>query len=350
MSFGLLHTPFHARTAERNLAHSWVKRGAFSVPAQYGEPHQEALAARVSAVLIDATALEDLRIEGRGAVGLLAAACGPHIRDLAVGASLPVHWCADGGGVRGLGSILRFSESEFVLRSADADFGWFASAAPRFAATVRDVTRERGVLLLSGPFARSVLDAIGFKSEGLFEDGVLRVNDRRGLEVTLWHDPQLRSFQISCAADGAQALLDDVLRAGQPMALRLAGQHAFDVLQVETGALAPNVDFTPARTPFAREPLPSALGLNSGPGTGTDASSRVLAGLELDRDEPRSFAPVYRETFEVGTTLRSVYSLTLRRAIALAQLMPQHASLGTKLCVRNGAEEIHARVVALPFL
>jgi len=71
------------------------------VPAQYGEPHQEALAARVSAVLIDATPLEDLRIEGRGAAALLAAACGPAVRDLDVGSSLGVHWCADGGGLRG---------------------------------------------------------------------------------------------------------------------------------------------------------------------------------------------------------------------------------------------------------
>jgi len=77
---------------------------------------------------------------------------------------------------------------------------------------------------------------------------------------------------------------------------------------------------------------------------------RVLAGLELEGDEPHPFAPVYRETIEVGRTLRSVYSLTLRRAIALAQLMPAHAALGTRLSVRNGAQETIARVVALPFL
>src|SRR5262249_31348206 len=154
---------------------------------------------------------------------------GPRVHDFEVGTSLPVHWCADGGGVRGLGAVLRLGQNEFALRSADADFGWFAAAAPRFAANVRDVTRERGVLLLSGPFARSVLDAIGFKSEALFEDGALGVNDERGLEVMVWRDPQLRSFQISCAAEGAAALLDDLLRVGRPMGLRLAGQHAFDV-------------------------------------------------------------------------------------------------------------------------
>jgi len=85
------------------------------------------------------------------------------------------------------------------------------------------------------------------------------VHDGRGLEVTVWRDPQLRAFQISCAADGAAPLFDDLIRAGKPLGLRLAGQQAFDVLQLEAGVLVPDVDFAPARSPFARDPSPQRL-------------------------------------------------------------------------------------------
>ena len=272
------------------------------------------------------------------------------MHDLDVGNSVAVHWCADGGGVRGLGLASRLGENEFLLRSSDADFGWFATAAPRFDAVVRDVTSERGLMVVAGPFATAILAAAGFEKAGRLEDGQLAQDEWRGFAVTLWRDQRLGGYRLSCGNNDAALLFDRVLRAGRPFGLRLAGQNALDVLQLEAGLLLPDLDFTPARENFAREPWPSSLGLEPAL-LAEDRAARVVVGIALNRDEPCPFMPVFRRNEEAGRTLRSLYSPALRRAIALVQLTPAHASPGTELIVRTrAAEEIKGRVVTLPFL
>ena len=352
MSMSILTTAFHARTADRNLANAWVRRGAYTVPARYGDSGQEALAARVSSALIDASPFEELRIEGDHAASLLAAACGPAALSLSPGRSLPVHWCADGGGVRGVGTLARLDDRTFMLTGADADAFWFTRAAPRFGVTVRDATAERGLLHLVGPFASAVLREAGLEKAGELAPGEHVRQDWHGLAIAFARTIQANTYLIRCSADDAVLVFDRLTRVGEPLGLRLAGQEAFELLQLEAGLAIPHVDFEPAREDFASEPAPSSLGL--GGDAGEPPPARVFAGIELDSAEPCAFASIYREQTQVGRTLRSAYSLALVRSIALAQIDPAAAVAGTVLSVRcangSGVEDMPARVVALPFL
>jgi len=61
---GLRPTPFHARTSAQNFVNAWTIRGSFTVPAHYIDPGQEALAARLTAAVIDISARQDLCIAG----------------------------------------------------------------------------------------------------------------------------------------------------------------------------------------------------------------------------------------------------------------------------------------------
>jgi glycine cleavage system aminomethyltransferase T len=67
-----------------------------------------------------------------------------------------------------------------------------------------------------------------------------------------------------------------------------------------------------------------------------------------------SYAPVFSGVTEAGRSLRSLYSPSLKAAIALAVLSPMHAAVGTILTLRGadmmGPREVSARVVPLPFL
>src|SRR6202008_1274421 len=110
-------TPFHACTSVHNRAQAWVTRGYFTVPQFYSEPRQEALAARTSAVLIDFSAMERIRVHGTGAARLLSAACGRAVNELPIGQSCAVVWRGDGGGVRGYGTLARAGESNFALQA-----------------------------------------------------------------------------------------------------------------------------------------------------------------------------------------------------------------------------------------
>src|SRR5262249_21688951 len=83
--------PFPPRTAARNITNVWVTKGGFTVPACYLDAVPEALAARLTAALIDITPRQDLRIDGEGAAELLSASCGGAVTTLEVGQSSVVH-------------------------------------------------------------------------------------------------------------------------------------------------------------------------------------------------------------------------------------------------------------------
>lgn len=351
-------SPFHVRMAEHNAGNAWVARGAFTLAAHYGDAREEALAARFSAVMIDASAMARLRVHGAGAAKLLSAACAADMEALASGSSARVVWRSDGGGVRGSGIAARFGASNFALSGYDTDGAWFEAAAKRFDATLRDETGEKGVLLLVGPFASGVLVAAGLDSAAQLASGRHVVQSWRGLTVTVsrWTAlaTALGGFEIVCANDDAVMVFDRLWRAGQDFGLMLAGQEALEALLLEQGMPIPGVDFAPARDAQARDPAPASLGfggLADAPGA---SASRILGGIELDSETPMPFAPLVQNGAIIGTTLRSAYSAALRRAIALAQLDPTRAAAGTAVTVRrltpNGIEEIPARVTALPFL
>jgi aminomethyltransferase len=349
----LLPTPFHARTAEHNRANAWVTRGAYSVPAHYGDPRQESLATRCTAALIDVSAAQDLRIAGEGAASLLSAACGAAVRGIGIGHSLAIHWRTDGGGLRGLGVLSRFGEHDFLLRGADADIGWFASAAARFTTRVREATAERGLLLLTGPYALAVMVAARLEILPL-EPMRHAYFDWRGIAVRVFRCIRPDGYEISVAPEDATLAFDWLVRAGRLVSLRLGGEEALQLLQLEAGLPLAHLDFAPAREPFARAPSPAALGVGE-PDDGSDSAvGLVLAGLELESDRPIAFAPVFAGHAEAGRTLRSRYSPSFRGAIALAELASTHAAPGTAVTVRpadsSARRDIAARVVALPFL
>lgn len=348
----MLATPFHARTAARNLANAWTSRGGFTVPSHYGVPIHEALAAHMTVAMIDISAEQDLRFTGEGAAALLSAGLGAPVHGLGAGHSEEVHWCADGGGLRGFGVLSRIAEDDFLLRSTDADVGWFAAGATRFAnATVRDTTAERGLLFVTGPFAVALMVAARLEVGTLEPLRHARI-DWSGLPVRIFRGGRLGGYEISCAADDATLVFDRLLRAGKLVGLRLAGETAWELLRLEAGLPFPHLDFAPAREPFADTPSPVALGFQA-PRDGGNADF-VLAGLELESEQPMPFAPVFSGSKEAGRTLRALYSPALKGAIALAQISPAYALPGAVLKVQqvdaNGRRDIAARVVTLPFL
>lgn len=349
MTGAVLPTPFHARTAIRNAANAWTIRGAFSVPAHYGDPRQEALAVRFTVAMSDISATQDLVIDGWGAASLLETACGTPVAETQIGSSRAVHWCAEGGGLRGYGSVARMGHDNFLLRSADCDSAWFESAAARFGASVREATRERGLLFLAGPFAVAALVAAGLEVCDLKEDHHAQLALRE-LTVTIFRRARPAGYELSCRAQDAVPLFDRLIRAERLVALRLMGEEAWQLLQLEAGLPLPHADFAPARALFAREPSPAALGLKDGRGAG-EGERRVLAGIELDGDEPAPFAPVFVGGEEMGRTLRSLYSPALKCAIALAQLNPACAAPGATVTVKRLESSLGSgRVVTLPFL
>jgi aminomethyltransferase len=249
--------------------------------------------------------------------------------------------------------LSRSDEEDFLLRSSDADKAWFFSAAADFGALVDDVTVNRGLLLIAGPYALPLM--IAAQLEGLpLESGRYAETDWRGIPIVLSRSSIGDGYELSCAPDDALIVFDRLIRAGGMVHARLAGEHARQLLQMETGVPLIHRDFVPAREPFAGTPLPPALGFDDPAAPVTDAATRVLAGLLYESDAVLSSAVLLAGANEVGHSLRSLYSPACGGAIALAQLPRKYAAPGTTLIARcmdsSGVREVAARVVPLPFL
>jgi glycine cleavage system aminomethyltransferase T len=185
-------------------------------------------------------------------------------------------------------------------------------------------------------------------------------------------------------------MFDRVVRAGAMFGMAMAGQEALETLMLEAGVPLPGVDYEPARDDAAAEPVlqslmplppppapprvetpPPAQGETDAtgatekpaedtapaapaPASPAQVEGTVLAGIEIDGDVPLPFAPVLVGGTLAGHTLRSAWSPTLRRAIALAQLPAKHATPGMQVVVMTttvgGPSNTQARVSALPFL
>ena len=312
---------------------------------------RQALAARTHAAVFDFSFIQRLRIHGHGAASLLATAFAADVGAMAAGESREVVWRATRGGVRGLGWLARFGEGNFALQAFDADYGWFARAAPRFDAVVRDASGDRGVLLVLGPYAFGVLAAAGLEEGARLAQGKNAVFNWSGVTVTVgrWRSPA--GFEIYCARDDSRIVMERLMAAGTLFDLASGGREALETLLLEAGVPVPGIDFRAARDDDAEAPPLASLMPAADGAKGTDL---VLAGIECDSEMPVPFAPLLRDGAVVGRTLRSAYSPALRRAIALAQIPAAHAAPGTRLVARtvaeSGVKDVAACAASLPFL
>src|SRR5688500_7656136 len=104
----VLATPFHTRTAELNPANAWGSRGGVTSPSRFVGVEEEAMNARFAATLFDSTPTDRLRVHGKGAAALLSAAVGYDVNTIKPGTSRFATCLNAAGGVRSVGSVVRF--------------------------------------------------------------------------------------------------------------------------------------------------------------------------------------------------------------------------------------------------
>jgi len=184
----------------------------------------------------------------------------------------------------------------------------------------------------------------------------LRQTVWRGLEVSL--SRLGLGFEIVCDSDTALIVWDRLMAAGGGFALMPAGQAALDILEIESGMVRPDRDYTPSREGFATDPSPQSLGLcglidqahlfNGRAGYLAAGPAMALCGMQFDGETPVPHAPLVAGDVRAGRTLGSCYSPALRRAIALAVLSEPWP--GGPMSAIMPAGKVASRPVGLPFL
>lgn len=348
-------TPFHSRTAAANRLNAWCGRNGWTLPAHFGDPHAEALAARLTAAVSDISWRWRLKVQGVRAEEFLTRLLTRNPARLAPGQAFKALWLSDKGGVRGAGALARYGRESFLLLATESDFHWIARGASLFDVLVQETVENEGGLSLVGPFAAKIVEAAGLDASL----DVLRFRKLywRGLDVTLSRFGEHGGYEIWCNAEDAPMVWSRIARAGADFALTPAGLQAMDILDLEAGVPRPGRDFQPARTGWASSPRPCDLGLNTlidedhatfnghaGCTAAPQGPTRV--GIQFDDEQPAPHSPLLRGDCRIGSTMSSLYSPALQRAVALAMVDAAAAEPGTELsCIGRPA-----RVAALPLL
>ena len=311
---------------------------------------EECRAVRERAGLLDLTGFSKFEVSGPGAEAFL---------DRLVANRLPkkigriqlCHACTKNGGVAAEWTITRLGAESFYIVSAAAanrhDWDILVKNAPADGSVaLRDVTLDRGVLVVAGPRARDILkkitdadlsnEAFPWLSAQDIKIGVapvtaLRVNFVGELGWELHHP---LAYQLH--------IWDAIMAAGQEYDIRPFGIRAMDSLRIEKSYRYWKTDLSSEYSP-----LESGMGrfvqLNKGEFNGREALARqqqqglpynfVTLAVDIKGMDPWGNEPIHHGKTMVGRATSGAYGYTLGKSLAVGYVRPSYAAPGTKLSI-----------------
>ena len=387
-------TPFHPRLSELNdqgLYTHW--QGTLS-PLRYTHaPKHEYFAVRNGVGVFDTSPLFKYTISGPDAEELLARALVRDVRRCKPGQAQYTAWCDDRGYVMQDGVVVRHTETEFSLSAARPALGWFADLGSRLRVTVEDVSDDYGMLAVQGPRSRAVLAALVPEAETLryFDHVPAKIASTAVTLSRTGYTGDL-GFELTVPADDAVAVLDAVLEAGKPHAIRPFGEEALMLLRIEAGLPLIDVEWHDSRLAFtdADRVSPRELGMGWMLGGVRDGSRTFVGSAAIRRElveetsrwattgivvdwadwdvlhrdagllPPKSEHPTPYESIlydggraEIGYCTSFVYSPVLQRHIGIARVRPELAAAGTELrlelAIGHHNTSVLVRTTRLPF-
>jgi 4-methylaminobutanoate oxidase (formaldehyde-forming) len=326
----------------------------------------EAMAARETAALFDASSFAKIEVDGPGALAFLQRLCANDV-DRPAGSITYTQMLNARGGIECDFTVTRLAEEAFLIVTGTAfgnhDLGWLRRHLPDDdTVRLRDVTSARACLGLWGPLARDILQPL---SRDDLSDAAFPYLTAR--EITLGSVPVLAlrvtyvgelGWELYAPAEYGRGLWRTLWTAGAAHGMRAGGYRAIDALRLEKGYRVWSSDITPEETPDEAG-LGFAVKLDKGIDfigrealvtRRAEASRKRLACLVLD--DPRSVTlgnePVRVEGAIVGRVTSGGYGYAVGKSIAYAYLPPEQAVVGTRGEIDVFGAWIGAEVVKEP--
>ncbi|WP_139983994.1 glycine cleavage system aminomethyltransferase GcvT [Nocardioides litoris] len=357
---GPLRSPLHDRHLA--LGAKFADFGGWSMPLQYAGVVEEHTAVRTAVGVFDVSHLGKATVEGPGAADLVNATLTNDLGRISPGRAQYTLCCDDetGGVVDDLIAYYR-SDDEVLLVPNAANTAEVVrrlrTAAPEGVEVV-DRHTELAVLAVQGPRAEAVLTAVGLPTSHSYMS--FDEASYAGAPVTVCRTGYTgeRGYEVLVGAEGAGALWDAILAAGEEHGIRPCGLGARDTLRTEMGYPLHGQDITVSVTPNEAR-LGWAVGWSKEAFWGREAllaekeagPRRWLFGLEsTGRAIPRPHMTVsLTPDVLLGEITSGTFSPTLKKGIALALLSTSvnpEAEVGVD--VRGRRETF--RIRPLPFV
>jgi aminomethyltransferase len=370
---------------------SWKDWAGYYAVSSYDTSHEpEYFAFRHAAGLIDVSPLFKYEIRGPDASAFLSRVTVKDLSKLRVGRVTYLCWCDDDGKVVDDGTVSCLGEDHFRITAAEPSLSWFHRLGVGFEVYIEDSTDRIAALALQGPNSRQILKQVSDADmDGLKFFGVVSCN-LDGVEVWLSRTGYTGDlgYEIWVDREHAEPVYDVLMAAGRDFGLLPAGLDALDVARVESSFIMNGVDYFSANHCLTEErkssPFELGLGWTVQLGGPTfvgqtalereqrNSPARALVGLDVSWSElEEAFAryqlppeisshawrdgrPVYDDRGRwIGQATSGAWSPTLKKNLALAQVLASHAAVGSKLqletTVEYRRETVTATVVETPF-
>jgi aminomethyltransferase len=330
----------------------------------------EYYAFRNSAGLLDVTPLFKYSVKGPDAAAFLSRIMVRNIAKLEVGRVSYCCWCNDDGKVIDDGTVMRRSDQEFFVTSADPSYSWFSRFLRGYKVELEDISDKVCGLALQGPTSRDILKKICdadmdglkfFTTRQAKGDGYEMYISRTGYTGDL-------GYEIWVENKDALKLYDAIMSAGKNYDIRPAGLDALDVTRVEAGLILKDIDYYNALHALVDDRMSSPYEISLGwtvdlkrdPFNGQAAlqaekrngSKWAIVGLDIDWPQLeelyykkglppvigshawRSSIPVFADKDrknQAGYATSGTWSPILKKNIALATLEKRYDTIGSEL-------------------
>ncbi|MCH7869178.1 MAG: aminomethyl transferase family protein [Myxococcales bacterium] len=387
-------TPFHSRTSALNEGQRWEDWEGFLTATMYClDPLVEYNTIRLGCGLFDVSPLHKYEVRGPDAQALLQRMVVRNLAPSRPGRAFYTVWCDDNGKVVDDGAIFHIAENHFRLMSTLPCLEWLIDNSVDFDATLEDVSEELVGMSLQGPTSRDLLQKLTgadvsalkyFQCTEAEVCGVPASISRTGYTGDL-------GFEVFMRPDDAVTIWDAVMALAPDYQARPCGLVALDMARIEAGLLQIDVEFISAKQTLFEvqtiSPLELGVGwmvkLDGDYFIGRDALIKEKAngtsrwntvGIELDvtwiekcfkefgmplhlpEQAWNEAVPIYSDEAQahlIGRGTSGMWSPLLKKYIAIARILPQHAKLGSRFWIEEYIEaksfSIPATVVKMPF-
>jgi aminomethyltransferase len=331
------------------LTDNLIEYNGFWVPNNFAHRgvHEEYWALRERAVILDLSALRKFEITGADALALLQMTFSRDISKLAIGQSAYGCLLNPHGGMIDDGIVFRLSETDYrYVGNCDSDEVWFNQVAQSFGYRVKITPSSHQLhnLAIQGPRSRDILRAIVKLDWGESIDTLAYFRFAAGTVAGI---PTLISrtgytgelgYELFVHPNNGAKLWEALMIAGEPAGLMPMGMLALDRARIEAGLLSAGREFDDMTSPY-QAGIGWAVAMKKPDFIGKPALEavrnhppKVAVGLTLEGNEIAAHGQcIYAlgEQWRVGLITSATFSPILNRSIALAQIVPEYAEVGT---------------------
>ena len=361
----LKKTPLHAWHVEHGGR--MVEFGGWHMPVQFAGIVSEHIAVRQRAGLFDVSHMGEIRVRGGDALAFVQKLVTNDMGNLEAGQARYTVMTNHEGGILDDLLVYCLDDDDFLLvvnaATTPKDVAWVKDQASQTDGNfdVEDQSSQWAQLAIQGPGSEAILARVisaDLPSIRYYRCRMTQFDTLDALVSRTGYTGE-DGFEVYLPAEGAVALADALMAAGEQDGLQPVGLGARDTLRLEAGMLLYGHDMDATRSP-----IEAGLEWVVKPGKGAfngrqalieelDAGTlERLAGFVIDgRGLPRHGYPILDagDGAEVGMVTSGSFSPTLQKGIGLGYVPAEYAEAETQIAIEVRGKAVPATVVQTPF-